>query len=127
MDEHDAGTPGAAQTAPPDARGNPYSRPLAAVASPVDRREFWLAVLPVALVAVLAVPLLIAGISSVSGARTPTFLASPGFIATLLVAALAAAATVRILELPRWGRYALAPLLTAGLVLVLALVFDTLF
>ncbi|GAB2501486.1 hypothetical protein GCM10027188_00710 [Lysobacter humi (ex Lee et al. 2017)] len=106
---------------------NPYSRPHAAVAEPIARRHFWIAALPVAVVAALVVPLLIAGISSVRGGSAPAFLASPGFIGSLLVAAVAAAATVRILDLPRWGRYALAPLLAAGLMVVLSFLRDVLF
>lgn len=110
-----------------DVDDNPYSRPHAAVAAPAARRHFWIAILPVAAVAALTVPLLIAGMSSVRGGGAPEFIASPGFVGSLLAAAVAAAATVRILDLPRWGRYALAPLLTAGLMLVLSFLVDVLF
>lgn len=127
MDEPVAESIGESRPVAPDADDNPYSRPHAAVAAPTRRRHFWIAVLPVAVVAALVVPLLIAGVSSVRGGSAPAFLASPGFIGSLLVAAVAAAATVRILDLPRWGRYALAPLLTAGLMLVLSFLLDTLF
>lgn len=106
---------------------NPYARPSTDVALPVDRRRFWLEALPVAVVAAIAVPALIAAFSAIRGLAVPAFIASPGFVASLLVAAFAAAAALRILALPRWARYGLAPLATAGLMLVLATLLDAVF
>lgn len=106
--------------------GNPYSRPVASVAGPVDRRRFWIEMLPVAGVAFVAVPLLVATFAVATGGNVPAFVGEPGFLGTLAVCAVAAATTMRILALPRWVRYTLTPLATAALLVAASIVGDAL-